>query len=449
MRPFEILLIVFCAVLLLPQLNKLNKTGRFTLIGIFTTLMMFHLVMEGWRWQLFLIYGLGLILVLLQAGTRSNLNYATLVPAGLLVLVSIVLSSGLPVPTHLQNTGEYRVGTSSLDISDVARQRVLPTKVWYPIDEPATLEPAPWVDHINKTGPALAQLAKLPDFTFSHLQLATAGFKSELDHAKITDKPILLLSHGRGAFKELNTFMALEFASQGYIVIAPDHTEGALLTVLQNGTEILFNPKQFGENEGLSVGDKHQRVRELGQRWSQDLSFVLKHIQEIKPELANKTVISGGHSTGGGAAIEFCIKTAKCLGTVGLDTWMEPLSENTLVSGSTKPLLSLFSDPYEQDFEPINHERFSKIDAAMKRASVFSKEVVIAKAGHMDFCDAALLSPYSYLLGQDKGRISSKRVMYIINQHSLAFANTLIKGGDFKNANWPNFKEEMSWVNVQ
>jgi len=109
----------------------------------------------------------------------------------------------------------------------------------------------------------------------------------------------------------------------------------------------------------------------------------------------------------------------------------------------------MFSDPYEKDFEPINHERYLNISKAMTKKNIFAKEIVIAKSGHIDFCDAALLSPYSYIFGQDKGKISTRRVMKIINQHALDFANALAENKALKSVQWTTFPEEMNWVDVQ
>jgi len=122
-----------------------------------------------------------------------------------------------------------------------------------------------------------------------------------------------LLSHGRGAIKSFNTFHALELASQGYIVLAPDHSKGALVTVTKAGEVIPFDPAQFGDGIGLNDDAIVQKVRELGQRWSKDLTAVAKHFKNQFPEYASRQIISGGHSTGGGASIEYCAQTNECL----------------------------------------------------------------------------------------------------------------------------------------
>jgi len=450
MRLLEFLLFSFCLIALF-SFSKKNTYKKFILIsGI--SLLTAHLLLEGWRWQMLAIYVLSIFLIgqLLFKRNTNNTSFSliTKCSASTLLILSLIPLIGMPIPKHSPTTGEYHVGTSTLQVNDQKRKRILPTKIWYPIKKPNAVNKALWVDKHQHIGYAMAKRAKLPKFIFQHLRYAQAGYQTEFDAALISEKPILLLAHGRGAFKELNTFIALEFASHGYVVIAADHVKGAMSAMLEDGTVIPFDPQQFGENEGLSAIEKHQRVRELGQRWKQDLDIVLRSVKNRVPALQSKPVISAGHSTGGGAAIEFCHQTTTCLGTIGLDTWMEPLSAEVLKHGSNKPLLSMFSDPYEKDFEPINHERFEQIDRAMRVDNIFSKEIVISKAGHMDFCDANLLSPYSYLLGQDKGRINARRVHNIINQQALAFANALDNNSDLDKHIWSDFPESMDWVDV-
>ena len=380
--------------------------------------------------------------------TPNKLTTFFIIIVLLLLSLFILIKVALPVPKHAKNTGDYTVGTLSVELFDQSRQRHLPTKVWFPIESDSNLKPANWVNTYSQTGSALARLSGLPDFLFAHIKKARAGYESNLNEAIITDKPLMVLSHGKNGFKELHTFMALEFASHGYFVIAPDHSDGAMLTVLNDGTEIHFDPKEFGDDEGLNPRDKQIRVQSLGQKWASDLKFVLNHFNQLKPEFINKPYITGGHSTGGGASKEFCMLANECLGVIGLDTWMEPLSDELLENGINKPLLSFFSDPYMKAFEPINRQRVEIFDAAMKAQSIFTKEIVISKSGHIDYCDAALLSPYSYLFGQNKGRLDTKRIFEIINQNALIFAENLVSD-NLKNVNWPEIPEEMQWVDLE
>ncbi len=444
---FELLLLLFTLLCLFTSYLKANKLAYIFLVLALLSLIS-HALMEGLRWQLILTYLL-IVYALLQVFRKVSIGKIGLGFSVISLTISVVLACMLPALMHNKNTGNYAVGTYSFEVFDTHRQRTLPTKVWFPIEATQDLVEDYWLQSYAQTGPVIAKLAGMPGFIFSHLENSKPTYLSTPTQAITNDKPLILLSHGRGAIKEFNAFMAQEFASHGYVVIASDHTKGALLSVLNDGSSISFDPKEFGENEGLSSDAKQDRVQQVGLRWSQDLTVVLKDFQDRYPNYTNRKVIVGGHSTGGGSTIQYCGSEQHCLGVIGLDPWFEPVSDEILVSGINKPLLSFFSDPYEEDFEPINHLRYEKIANAMTEKNIFAREVVISKSGHVDYCDAALLSPYSYLFGQDKGKINTHTVMKIINQHALDFSNALTQGKDLYSIEWQKFPQEMAWVNVE
>ena len=451
MRPFEILCLILCVLGILALGTQHPKLQKIILVMCLFSLGL-HLVQEGWRWQMIPAY---LLIIVLSFFIFREANFSVSAVSSTLVILAVLSLPlfMLPIPSHPELTGEYSVGTFSLDITDTTTKRILPTKLWFPINKPnisktAKLQNAAWLDNYKKTGPVIAKIAAMPGFIFNHLRYFKSAYRADISQALINDKPLIVLSHGRGGFKEMNSFMAMEFASKGYTVIAPDHAKGALLTVLADGTEIPFDPKEFAEGENLPDAEYDVRIRELGQRWVQDLITVTDYVQNKFPGLTGKKVISGGHSTGGGTAIEFCNNDSRCIGAIGLDAWMLPIAEGTL-SKIHKPLLSFFGDSRLKYFEPINRKRFERLQEASKNTNTLNKEFVIAKANHLDFCDAALLSPYSYLLGQDKGRINTHTVMNIINQHALNFAKALSEGKNLNNIQWQRFSEEMDWVNLE
>jgi len=442
---FEFLLLLSLLLCLLIPKNK-----KLIFITLIIALLMFtlHAMFEGFRWQLIPAYFV-LLFILIRTLRKISTNKWS-IGAGILGLtLSLLFVTLLPTVIHNKNTGQFAVGTFHFEVNDTQRQRKLPTKAWFPIENTDSLKRALWMKTYKQTGPKIAALAGMPKFIFTHIANYKPTFESHPDNAVSNSKPLILLSHGRGAIKEFNAFMAQEFSSHGYVVIAADHTGGSLLSILNDGTEIHFDPKEFGENENLNPDDKQDRVQELGKRWAADLDAILESFTKRYPEYQNRKVIVGGHSTGGGSSIQYCATREHCLGVIALDPWFEPNSDNILANGINKSLLSIFSDPFEKDFEPINHQRFETIATTMRNKNVFVKEVVIAKSGHLDYCDAALLSPYSYLFGQDKGKIKTRRVMQIINEHALTFANTLATGKNLELTKWESFPEEMEWVNVE
>ncbi len=428
MRTFEILLITSTIIGLIFWRKKTSVRSVFALLLGLCALA--HLMLEGWRWQLIPVY-LVIAFLLFSLVAKNVPRRLSLGISVIFILFSWVLASFIPVPKHPDITGQYSVGIDLLEVERSRDKQKIPVKVWFPRKEDSLetqpLVAAPWVENLDVFGRVLSQRAGLPEFSFAHLSHFNAGHYAQFSTAVNTDQPLILLAHGRGGFKALNSFMAMEFASRGYIVIAPDFPGGSLLTILRDGTQIPFDPAIFAEDKEYTEADEYRIIQALGQSWRDDLSTVMTSIRERFPHLtAKKKVVSGGHSTGAAAAINYCNSSSDCLATIALDAWLKPVENSLLKNGSTKPILALFGDQASGDFKPINQERFKQLETASTENGILIQNIEIKKARHIDFCDAALLSPYSYFLGQQKGKIQAHQVMQLINLKSSLFINKLI-----------------------
>ena len=400
---------------------------------LFAAILLYFCWKIGFDWRITPWFVLAAITIIFIWAKEKNISKLFWIYFPLLILIPITLTLIFPNIKHPETTGKYLVGTSTFFVNDDFNHRSLPTKIWYPI-RPAKTEnlypKSTWHQHPKIISAALSQRSGLPEFMFGHLKRFRAAYKEDLDlnlleSTPLKNLPLIVLSHGRGGIKEFNTFMALELASHGYFVVAPDHIKGALVTVTEEHTIIPFDPKEFGEEKEYSDAEKYQIVQNLGQRWANDISALTATLKKLYPQFAKKKVIVGGHSTGAAAAINYCQKATDCIASIALDAWMKPVNQDILLAGSLKPLLALFGDQDSGDFEPINQERYQQLALSTEALGVFNQAIEIKKARHIDFCDAALLSPYSYLFGQQKGKISTREVMHKINHESLKFINEI------------------------
>ncbi|MCB9006502.1 MAG: hypothetical protein H6656_03860 [Ardenticatenaceae bacterium] len=72
------------------------------------------------------------------------------------------------------------------------------------------------------------------------------------------------------------------------------------------------------------------------QVWAGDIAFLLDEMAEWNQETGH--LLNGrfnlnrvgvfGHSTGGGAMMEFCLQDGRCQAGVGLDSWLLPVSSH-------------------------------------------------------------------------------------------------------------------------
>jgi hypothetical protein len=131
-----------------------------------------------------------------------------------------------------------------------------------------------------------------------------------------------------------------------------------------------------------------------------------------------------GHSTGGGAAIEFCGTDPRCRAVLGMDPFMRPVSREVLESGVTVPAFFMFSQRWADDAESRNNRLF---DIFVANTPALVGVISIAGTEHYDFTDLPLLSPLAPRLGL-KGPIGGERVITIIDDYLLSFFDQTLKG---------------------
>jgi hypothetical protein len=131
---------------------------------------------------------------------------------------------------------------------------------------------APYVDNQKVISEALSAGLEVPNA----LMERAGGIEcnSWLEAAPAKGKfPILIYSHGHQSLKIANTFQAEELASYGYIVVAPDHTYDAAITVLANERVVYSKSRLPGNNQRPSEEDMIARVKKQLTIRSEDVSL--------------------------------------------------------------------------------------------------------------------------------------------------------------------------------
>lgn len=431
-----------------------------------------HVLIDGARWQMAGPYGAVIVVLVtavarvatsLRDGSRPRTGSAAwwfvrraagvVAVAGLLG-ASLVPAVALPVPPLPPPTGPYAVGTDSIEYVVAAgsdEERRARARLWYPAagstsgstarldGESGTRAAAQrprastnWLEHVDVMLPELAVRAGLPRWSLAHLR-HTRTYSAWGVPAAEGRFGIVTFSHGRAGFAAQNTFYAEELASHGWIVVAPEHPGGAVLSVFRDGTVVPYDPATFGE--GLTGPAYDAVIRELGRRWTADTLAAVDAATgptapaALRGRIDRSRLVTSGHSTGGGSAFLTCATAPTCIGAIGLDPWMLPtppaLWRDEGAPGVPAPVLGMFSDPALGFFEPSNHEAFELL-ARVTRASGY--EVVdrtLAGAGHMDFADVTLLSPYAAAIGLDVGPAPSGEVLPAIREQVVRWLDAL------------------------
>jgi hypothetical protein len=451
MRTLEILIPILLAIYIFwPLITRHPRPLVMKLIPPLALLLtVAHLIFEGYRWQMIPIYVMTTGIALLTSPTLFKKELADQSPRGLGIAASILtlillaastaLPALLPVPRIADSSGSFQVGTQTFLITDTSRQELYSGKgglrkfmiqVWYPaIPRPKDVH-APWMENADIYAPAIADFLKLPPFFLDHLALSRspAYLNAPLASSE-TGYPIILFSHGWNGFAAQNSAQMVELASHGYVVAAVQHTYGAMVTVFPDGQVAKNNPDALPEY--MPDPGYTDAARLLVNQWAGDLSKALDFLTEQNVDLNSpfhgmldlSHIGVYGHSTGGGATIQFCGIDARCTAGLTEDAFMTPVSQEVLDQGVKQPFFFIFSQSWADDTESINSRLFNEFYSHL---AYHAPVVTILGTRHYDFTDLPLLSPLAPQLGI-KGPINGKLVVKILNDYLVAYFNQELK----------------------
>lgn len=445
MRLFEIIILAITIISLILLLIKLKKPAWVYLLPSLSLLAFaYHLFFEGARWQMIPLYmlALGLIYLGLRKVTHPEYRIPKLITViGVIVLIiGAALPLFLPVPVFPDTQGPYAVGTTSFYWVDEDRleayspdpnkvyanpptePRKVMVQVWYPATAGQIGEPAPYLPDGVIDSQAMSTSFGFPPFFLNHFQHATTNSLLNAPIATCFDQwPVLVFSHGWNGMRYQNTAQMEALASQGYIVFAPEHAYGAVVTVFPDGTKI-YN-KDGALPSGVSDEEYAAAAYILGQSWVGDLVFTLDQIERLQSGeiisifqgyLDTTRIGMIGHSTGGGAVLQTCWQDERCKAVVGQDPWLVPYDRAMPASGLKLPSLNMFSENWLKERNlTLNNQLWKNQPAGSQRMNILGTQ-------HYDFSDISLYSPLGSTLGL-KGPIKAEREISLFNDFLIGF----------------------------
>jgi hypothetical protein len=204
------------------------------------------------------------------------------------------------------------------------------------------------------------------------------------------------------------------------------------LTLFPDGRQVPINHNALPSGVSQEVYD--QASDTLSLQWSEDIDLVLDELGELNQangewflagslDLARIGVF--GHSTGGGAALRFCLTDVRCQALLGMDVWAEPIQNVIGEHILRKPALFLYSENWDSlDHPDRNYGLMGQLAGKADNAVI---ELTLEGTKHYDFSSLPLLSPLTTSLGL-KGPIDGKLVLEIINAESVAFFDRYLRG---------------------
>ncbi|PIG90744.1 hypothetical protein [Gloeocapsopsis sp. IPPAS B-1203] len=271
-------------------------------------------------------------------------------------------------------TGKYAVGTTSLYFADPKREelftedpndvREITAKVWYPSEAVPGATTAPYMS--EELSSAFASGLGIPTDEFVNLVQSIPTYSIENASVATTQSkyPVVFLSHGGTDMPEFNTFRAQELASQGYVVVAINHTYDSALNILPGGRvaprSSLFDTANI-EAEIDELQTKNVAIR------AGDIQFVLDELEKFNAGNDPTGLFNGrldldrvgvfGVSTGGVTAAEVLATDprfkagANLDGLLQVDTFNASLSQPFMVFNNVAFGTEISSDALSREVD--------------------------------------------------------------------------------------------------
>lgn len=370
-----------------------------------------------------------------------------------ILLVFLLLFSLLGISQKKKNlipnsVSEYAVGVKRFQLEDPVRKDLLnpdeshhlPVTVYYPTVEKSSVQRNYIEDQRVLSTMIDEHYSYLEDSTL--IKMAKVKVNSTLNAAIIPDEkfPLLLFSHGLGMSTIHYTLLLEKLAAKGFIVVAADHPYGGF-TLFSNGK--LSTSRQ---NPAMAEGKKEDLLQMIDS-WSADHRFILENLFRRTTDIGavfsrqiNWTSIAViGHSLGGNAAINTCLKNHKIKIAINLDGGT--FNEEKEIKPLDKTVLTLRSQPDYTDEELVQKGRNPaewktmgiEIDRTFLHDMAKVKtayEIKITGAGHLSFSDAPFVSPQ--MVSKFGGKIiDAEKGFALITSAILGFLQTEFTGAKF------------------
>ncbi len=408
-----------------------------------------QVLVEGPRWEMYPAYGLAGLFVLGWAlRDRSGLArpgrwhgpraWAGAALGVLALALALALPLALPVFHLPEPAGPYGVGTVTYHLVDASRgelftadpadKRELMVQVWYPARTSPTAPRVRYLQDGASLAP-LARLLRLPGFTLDHLKYVTTNAVAAAPMVEGTARyPVLVFSHGRGGYRQHNSFQIEALVAHGYVVAAIDHPYVAAEVVFPDGRKADIDRRMIDGRFKYSI------IPYL----AQDVGFTLDQLAAVDRADPNG-ILTGrldlaragmfGVSLGGAVTAEACAHDPRLRACLPIDVFMPA---DVAALGLRQPTLWI-----SRDAATMHREGWSVADiaetqdtmrSAFARSSGPAYLVLVPGAFHTNFSDAPLLAarPLGVALGLI-GPADPARVHAIVNAATQAFFDRYLK----------------------
>ena len=412
MNIFDVILLFIAFTLLFKSRMKDRVFKILLILGFLTSVI--QLMMVGYKWQYIPIY---IIFLSLAIGITLGIKFDNKLLKGasflfLLIIftISSILVYYLPIPEFTIENKKYSVGYEEFHVViderdqpkafyelsnlEASGKRELLVDVYYPSsanNEPIQLfknADTNWgktvVRYLNRTWGI-----SIPEFLLSHLNLSYFDIGRDLE--RLSNKsPVVIYTHGWAGEKIFATDQLITIASQGYVVIALDHTGLAMFTELPSGT--IYNT---GSTENST------KVYDVMYEMSLDIENTLSYLQSNNYYADFSDISLIGHSTGGGSAHLYCLRN-NCNSLLLQDPFFVPVVEELGNIELVTDTYFIYSEDWYNGYEDINELSEIEVFRNFVENKNLAEGYYMTNSAHYDFVAFGAISSltkYTFLKG--------------------------------------------------
>ena len=343
-------------------------------------------------------------------------------------------------------TGEYAVGTLTYTVQN-DREETLPrggmrsvaARVYYPVLKESVRD----LSRITAlSDPMLKGFRRAfmvaPDFR-KHPEGNTSECYTGAPEIPGQKFPLIMFNHGYNSYREGNSFLCIDLASHGYVVISVTHSLESMCTELDDGTVLFYDKtltrkmyspmlgsmiaiyrlvKAKGSNEELARKfDALQRkycrfMMERLPEWVKDTEAALRYAKQNLSGLIDfdRGIGASGHSFGGNTAYALCAENPEFVCGINMDGALFGDYTETV---QTKPFLQISCA-----------DNTNVVTRAYLRHTKPVYQALFQNMKHMGFADAKHMIPMKSAMG----KLDPDVLHNALCRCHLAFFDACLKG---------------------